>query len=123
MTSQKTTGGEFVEVPVQSGHKLKTGAIGMVAVLFMATANAAPITAMSANTPIAVGYGNGLAAPGGFLFATIVLTLFAIGFAQMSKHVTTTGAFYGFISHGLGPVWGMASGLVATLADVVFAGL
>ena len=85
MTSQDLEGNEFVEVPVDAGHKLKTGAIGMVAVLFMATANAAPITAMSANTPIAVGYGNGLAAPGGFLFATLVLTLFAVGFAQMSK--------------------------------------
>jgi amino acid transporter len=122
MASPEITGNEFVEVPVASGHKLKTGAIGMVAVLFMATANAAPITAMSANTPIAVGYGNGLAAPGGFLFATIVLTLFAIGFAAMSRHVTTTGAFYGFISHGLGQVWGMAAGLVATLAYVVFEG-
>ena len=48
MTTQDTTGSEFVEVPVDSGHKLKTGAIGMVAVLFMAIANAAPITAMSA---------------------------------------------------------------------------
>ena len=122
MASPEITGNKFVEVPVESGHKLKTGAIGMVAVLFMATANAAPITAMSANTPIAVGYGNGLAAPGGFLFATIVLTLFAVGFAAMSRYVTTTGAFYGFISHGLGQVWGMAAGLVATLAYVVFEG-
>jgi amino acid transporter len=122
MATPEITGSEFVEVPVEAGHKLKTGAIGMVAVLFMATANAAPITAMSANTPIAVGYGNGLAAPGGFLFATIVLTLFAVGFVAMSRHVTTTGAFYGFISHGLGQVWGMAAGLVATLAYVVFEG-
>jgi amino acid transporter len=122
MASPEITGNQFVEVPVEAGHKLKTGAIGMVAVLFMATANAAPITAMSANTPIAVGYGNGLAAPGGFLFATIVLTLFAVGFVAMARHVTTTGAFYGFISQGLGQVWGMAAGLVATLAYVVFEG-
>src|ERR1043166_8433551 len=38
----------------------------------------------------------------------------------MARHVTTTGAFYGFISHGLGQAWGMAAGLVATLAYVVF---
>jgi amino acid transporter len=128
MTSHEITGNEFrgkdefTTVEVASGHKLKTGAIGMVAVLFMATANAAPITAMSANTPIAVGYGNGLAAPGGFLFATIVLTLFTVGFVAMARHVTTTGAFFGFISQGLGQVWGMAAGLVATLAYVVFEG-
>ncbi|MFN0284648.1 MAG: APC family permease [Kineosporiaceae bacterium] len=101
---------------------LRAGAIGLVSVLFMAVANAAPITAMSFNVPIAIGYGNGLGAPAGFLFATVVLTFFTIGFVSMSKHITTTGAFYGFISHGLGQVAGMASGLLATVAYVIFEG-
>ncbi|CAN5553714.1 APC family permease [soil metagenome] len=101
---------------------LKKGAIGMMAVIFMAVANAAPITAMTGNTPIAVGFGNGLGAPAGFLFATIILTLFALGYVAMAKHITTTGAFYGFISHGLGQVWGMAAGMLATFAYVVFEG-
>jgi amino acid transporter len=101
---------------------LKKGAVGMVAVIFMAVANAAPITAMTSNTPIAVGFGNGIGAPAGFLFATIILTLFTIGYVAMARHITTTGAFYGFISHGLGQVWGMASGMLATLAYVVFEG-
>ena len=51
-------------MPVDSGHKLKPGAIGLVGVLFIAVANAAPITAMTGNTPIAIGYGNGIGAPG-----------------------------------------------------------
>src|SRR6185295_8768479 len=101
---------------------LKKGAIGIVAVIFMAVANAAPITAMTGNVPIAVGFGNGLGAPAGFLFATIVLTVFSLGYVAMAKHITTTGAFYGFISHGLGQVWGMASGLLATFAYVIFEG-
>lgn len=109
-----------VDTPAPAG--LKKGAIGMVAVIFMAVANAAPITAMTGNTPIAVGFGNGLGAPAGFLFATIILTLFALGYVAMAKHITTTGAFYGFISHGLGQVWGMASGMLATFAYVVFEG-
>ena len=88
----------------------------------MAVANAAPITAMTGNVPIAVGFGNGLGAPAGFLFATIILTLFALGYVAMARHITTTGAFYGFISHGLGQVWGMASGMLATFAYVVFEG-
>lgn len=101
---------------------LKKGSIGIVAVIFMAVANAAPITAMTGNTPIAVGYGNGLGAPAGFLFATIILTLFALGYVAMARHITTTGAFYGFISHGLGQIWGMASGVLATFAYIVFEG-
>ncbi|OBB09865.1 amino acid permease [Mycobacteriaceae bacterium 1482268.1] len=106
----------------QAPPGLKKGAIGIVAVIFMAVANAAPITAMTGNTPIAVGFGNGLGAPAGFLFATIILTLFTLGYVAMARHITTTGAFYGFISHGLGQVWGMASGLLATFAYVVFEG-
>jgi amino acid transporter len=101
-------------------HRLKPGTIGLWAVLFIALANAAPITAMTGNLPIAVGYGNGLGAPAGFLFATVILTIFAIGYVAMAKHITTTGAFYGFISRGLGKVWGMGAGLMATLAYVVF---
>jgi amino acid transporter len=110
---------ETAPVP-RVGNTLKPGAIGLVAVLFMATANAAPITAMTGNTPISVGFGNGIGAPAGFLVATIVLSIFAVGYVAMARHVTTTGAFYGFISQGLGQIWGMAAGLLATLAYVVF---
>jgi amino acid transporter len=117
-----TTESAAVETTAAPSAGLKKGAIGIVAVLFMAVANAAPITAMTGNVPIAVGFGNGLGAPAGFLFATIILTLFALGYVAMAKHITTTGAFYGFISHGLGQIWGMASGLLATFAYVVFEG-
>ena len=108
--------------PVEKGHGLKPGAVGLLGVLFMAVANAAPITAMTGNVPIAVGYGNGLGAPAGFLVATIVLTLFTVGFIAMARHITTAGAFYGFVTHGLGQVWGMATGVLATMAYVVFEG-
>src|SRR3954453_7515386 len=103
-------------------HSLKAGAIGLGGVLFIAVANAAPITAMTGNVPIALGYGNGIGAPAGFLVATIVLTLFTIGFVSMARYITTAGAFYGFITHGLGQVWGMASGVLATMSYIVFEG-
>ena len=104
----------------QDEARLKAGAVGLFGVLFMAVANAAPITAMSFNVPIAVGYGNGIAVSGGYLFATIVLTIFTIGFVAMARYVTTAGAFYGFISQGLGQIWGMASGLLAAVAYIIF---
>lgn len=127
-TSDKTSSSTH---PIGSGqdnggathdHKLKAGAVGLSGVLFMAVANAAPITAMTGNVPIAVGYGNGLGAPAGYFVATIVLTLFTVGFVAMARHITTAGAFYGFITHGLGQVWGMASGALATMAYIVFEG-
>lgn len=101
-------------------HRLKPNAVGLVGVLFMAVATAAPITAMVGNVPIAIGFGNGAAAPAGYLVATIVLGLFAVGYAAMSRHITATGAFYGYISHGLGRVVGLAAGFLTALAYMVF---
>lgn len=125
MSSERTGGSPSAmpgdhQVPPGDEARLKVGAVGLVGVLFMAVANAAPITAMSFNVPIAVGYGNGTGAPAGFLFATIVLTIFTLGFVAMARHITTAGAFYGFISHGLGQVMGMASGLIAAVAYIIF---
>ncbi|CDQ42609.1 Amino acid transporter [Mycolicibacterium neoaurum] len=101
-------------------QRLKPNAVGLVGVLFMAVATAAPITAMVGNVPIAVGFGNGAYAPAGYFVATIVLTLFAIGYAAMSKHITATGAFYGYISHGLGRIVGLGAGFLTALAYMVF---
>ncbi|MGV0810880.1 APC family permease [Mycolicibacterium boenickei] len=108
------------ETPAQDVQRLKRNAVGTVGVIFMAVATAAPITAMVGNVPIAVGFGNGSHAPAGYIVATIVLGLFAVGYATMAKHITTTGAFYGYISHGLGRIVGMASGGLITMAYVVF---
>lgn len=105
----------------EGGHKrLKPSAVGLWGVLFMALATAAPITAMTGNVPIAVGFGNGIHAPAGFLVATAILTIFTVGYAAMSRHITAAGAFYGYVSHGLGQSVGMATGLMATVAYVVF---
>jgi amino acid transporter len=101
-------------------QRLKKNAVGLVGVIFMAVATAAPITAMVGNVPIAVGFGNGAGAPAGYLVATIVLGLFSLGYSSMAKHITATGAFYGYISHGLGRVVGMGAGSLITMAYVVF---
>src|SRR3954447_7588507 len=125
MTTEDLAPEAFEDAPVPragSTNALKAGAVGLAGVLFMAVANAAPITAMTGNVPIAVGYGNGVGAPAGFLVATVVLTLFTVGYVAMARHITTAGAFYGFVTHGLGQVWGMASGALATMAYVVFEG-
>ena len=54
------------------------------------------------NTPLAVGFGNGLGVPAAFIFATVILTIFSVGYVAMSRKVTTAGGFYSYISHGLG---------------------
>jgi hypothetical protein len=58
-------------------HKLHGGAVGILGVLFLTVTGAAPISAMLFNTPISVGYGNGIGTPAGFAFATVILTIFS----------------------------------------------
>lgn len=93
-------------------ERLKPNQLGVGTILFMVVAFSAPITAMTGNVPVAVGYGNGFGAPAGFVIATIVLTIFAIGYTAMARHITSASPFYGYITHGLGRPIGMASGLL-----------
>ena len=101
-------------------HKLHGGAIGLVGVLQLTVTGAAPITAMLGNVPIVVGNGVGIGAPAAFLFATIVLTIFSVGYAEMARKVSAVGGFYSFISHGLGRESGMALALGSIVAYSVF---
>lgn len=100
--------------------RLKPNVVGLLGVVFMAVATAAPITAMTGNVPFMMSSGSGIGTPAAFLIAMVVLAIFSVGFTTMSKHITATGAFYGFISFGLGRTAGLAAGLLATFAYMVF---
>src|SRR5580704_16586526 len=100
--------------------KLRKGAVGIWGVLFLTVTGSAPISAMLFNTPIVVGYGEGKGAPAAFLFATIVLVVFSIGYVAMAKKKTTAGGFYSYISQGLGREIGIGTGYGAVVAYSVF---
>ncbi|MSO95647.1 MAG: APC family permease [Thermoleophilia bacterium] len=100
--------------------RLKPNAIGLAGVLFIAVTGAAPISAMLFNVPFGVGFGNGQYMPAAFLFATIVLTLFSIGYVSMAKRIRAAGGFYTFVTHGLGRELGLATGICGALAYCLF---
>src|SRR6516225_2532119 len=100
--------------------KLRKHAVGLGGVLFLTVTGSAPISAMLFNTPIVVGYGNGKGAPAAFLFATIILVIFSVGYVAMARKKTTAGGFYSYISHGLGREIGLGTGYGAVVAYSVF---
>ncbi len=104
----------------QDVSTLRKHAVGLPGVLFLTVTGSAPISAMLFNTPIAVGFGNGLGTPAAFLFATIILVIFSVGYVAMSRKVTTAGGFYSYISHGLGRELGLGTGFAAVVAYSVF---
>jgi len=100
--------------------KLRKHAVGLYGVLFLTLTGSAPISAMLFNTPIAVGYGQGIGVPAAFIFATVVLVIFSVGYVAMAREKTTAGGFYSYISHGLGREVGIGAGYAALLAYSVF---
>ena len=101
--------------------KLRKGAIGLGGVpLFRTVTGSAPISAMLFNTPIMVGYGQGVGAPAAFMFAAIVLVVFSVGYVAMTRKKTSAGGFYSYISHGLGRTLGIGTGYGAVVAYSVF---
>ena len=100
--------------------RLKPNAIGLWGVIFVAVTGAAPISAMLFNVPFATGFGTGLYTPAAFLFATIILTIFSVGYVAMARKMRATGGFYTFISHGLGRELGLAAGITGALSYALF---
>ncbi len=102
-----------------SAGALQKGALGPVQVLFLIVTGAAPLAAMVFNVPVTV-LGSGFAAPAAFLVATIVLVIFSVGYIEMSRRVSSIGGFYTFITRGLGPTTGLASGILISLCYIIF---
>lgn len=98
------------------GNQLKHGAISGIALVFLVIAAAAPLGASATNTPLVFMLGNGAAAPFDFVIIGILLLMFSVGFTAMSTHITNAGAFYAYISMGLGKRFGTASGFIAVAA-------
>src|SRR3954451_16144925 len=105
--------------PAASEGKLAPNALGLPQVLFCIVTGAAPLAAMMFNVPVTV-LGGGSGAPAAFLIATVVLTVFSVGYIEMSRRVTAAGGFYTFITKGLGPVMGLGSGMLIAICYVLF---
>jgi amino acid transporter len=101
---------------VRSPGRLRRDAVGVPGVVFFVVAAAAPLAAMVGAAPVAIGAGDGAGTPGAYALAAIVLLLFAVGFAAMSRHMTNAGAFYAYIAHGLGRPLGLGAAYLAILA-------
>lgn len=119
MSRQDTAGSAASKQGSQPG-KLKANTLGLWDVVFMAVATSAPITVMSGNVPFSVGYGVGTGTPATYIWATVILTVFAVAYVSMARYVTSTAAFYGFISRGLGRVLGLGTGFMVTFSYIVF---
>ncbi len=92
------------------------GRLGVAGLLFAVLAYNAPMGIFAAFLGVVIGNGNGLGAPLTFVVAGIILALFAVGFTTMGRHLPNPGAFYAYVSAGLGRMPGLAGCFVAVVA-------
>jgi amino acid transporter len=97
---------------------LRKNTLGLFSLVFFVVAAASPLTGVVGGLPVAIISGNGGGIPVFYILSCIVLMLFAVGFIAMSRHVNNAGAFYTYISKGMGENWGASASVLALMAYI-----
>lgn len=110
-------------IGAENGHppraRLTTSAI-----VCLVMAVVTPVGAIVSTTALAIALAGGAGMPGVFVLAAAVLFCFSAGYAAMSRRITNAGAFYTYITQGLGRGLGTAAAFVAVLSyNAIFWGL
>lgn len=95
---------------------LREGAVGVLGILFFVLSAQAPLTGIAGALPLTILFGNGAGAPGAYLVIGVVIALFAVGFIAMSRRIDAKGAFYAYVTAGIGRRVGTGSAWLAVLA-------
>lgn len=88
------------------------GNLGVFHLFFSVMAWNAPLVIVMGIIPVMLVVGNGIGTPIVFIVAGLILAAFAVGFTRMARVLPNPGAFYAYITAGLGKEVGLGSGLV-----------
>ncbi|MFY9712781.1 MAG: APC family permease [Microbacterium sp.] len=100
---------------VRPSARTLNGSLGVTAIVFMVVAAASPLTAIGGSAPLGMLLGNGIGFPALFVVSAVVLLLFSVGLAAMTKHVPKPGAFFTYVGYGLGRSTGLVAAWMAML--------
>lgn len=103
---------------MNTGSGLRKNTLGLFSLVFFVVAAASPLTGVVGGLPVAIISGNGGGIPIFYILSCIILMLFSVGFIAMSRHVNNAGAFYTYISKGMGENWGASASVLAILAYI-----
>lgn len=92
-----------------------TGSLGATAIVFMVVAAASPLTVIGGAAPLGILIGNGVGFPALYAVSAVILLLFSVGLAAMSRHIPRPGAFFTYVGYGLGRSTGLAAAWIAML--------
>lgn len=95
---------------------LRKDAVGLLGIVFFVIATNGPLTALVGAVPAAIAFGNGIGLPGVYLVTGLLYLLFTVGFAAMGQYIRNAGAFYAYVSNGLGRPAGVGAAFLAIVA-------
>ena len=95
---------------------LRADRLGTGGLLLSVLAATAPLMVVAGVMPTTFAVMGIVGQPLLFVLLGVVLVLFGVGYAEMSRHVHNAGAFYAYISRGLGATAGASAALVALVA-------
>ncbi|MGW3889931.1 APC family permease [Micromonospora chokoriensis] len=105
-----------VDRPSNVSDALARGRLGVPSVIFFVLSAAAPLTVVAGVVTTGYGVIGVTGIPLAFLLVAAVLALFSVGYVAMSRRVENAGAFYAYISRGLGRPAGVGAAWVALIA-------
>ncbi|MGW1886254.1 APC family permease [Streptomyces sp. NPDC001970] len=90
--------------------------LGTAGLLLSVLAASAPLMVVAGVMPTVFGVMGIVGQPLLYVILGVVLMLFSVGYAEMSRHVHNAGAFYAYIARGLGSTAGAGASFVALVA-------
>ncbi|MET9080874.1 APC family permease [Streptomyces sp. NPDC004237] len=89
------------------------GKLGVRGLVLTALAFNTPLASLGGFVPLIIGMGLGAATPLVYLAVMVLMLFFAVGLVHMSKHMEKPGAFYSFVTAGIGRIPGLGAGFLA----------
>lgn len=110
--------GSTEEISTYKGQDraLRAGRIGTAGLLLSVLAATAPLMVVAGVMPTTYAVMGITGQPLLFVILAVVMALFSVGYAEMSRHVHNAGAFYAYIARGLGGTAGAGASFVALAA-------
>ncbi|AZP16638.1 APC family permease [Streptomyces aquilus] len=116
MTTSRASAGDGISTYKGEERALRADRLGIGGLLLSLLAATAPLMVVAGVMPTTFAVMGIVGQPLLFVALGVILILFSVGYAEMSRHVHNAGAFYAYISRGLGGTAGASAALVALVA-------
>lgn len=111
-----STRGEAAAASHRVAESLSHCRLGVGSLVFMIIAASAPLTVLAGGVPSSFGVTGVLGVPLGYIVLGALLALFAVGYGAMSASIHNAGAFYAYITAGLGVRQGIGASILALVS-------